>query len=526
MQRYLHSLIKKNENINESMSVNAFETEKNEESGSVDRSTPAVSTMTKCDDVEGSNEPSNKKLKSVHGDDASGSASDRASLESSAAGTKSGGGSKSSSVGKKKRSKPNDGKGDNFKNVDVLHNSVLLARFQTQTECAAYLRATPEAVSYHCSKGGGICNGLLIQPSKISSVPLVYGLFDGAEENRPKVRPQLNKESVKILKDWLLSPEHVKNPYPNQLEMNSLVQKTGLDKTQLKHWFNNARKRILKPYLQDSGHTASGKGKKSRIRNGSAADADAISTALKTAAAAVKPKSESAAEHEDDGPTLTEIDDMPRLPPVGGNQSLFGNADVRGPNSAVDMALRDNVLGNHLRRDSLFGHTPSGLAGVEIGLSMMGPNRFGASHLDAFGRLDHRAAGLGMPLGRGTNGDSLFCIDQEDLDPSPDSTRSNAVFKQQVAAMAMDEANNAFQDTEAAYARAKEFYARSTYARPEEEDPLVIEANSVAKRCQSVAVFKLKVSQRANEEAAKAYSKCQQLGGGMGLNNFNGSSGL
>ena len=51
---------------------------------------------------------------------------------------------------------------------------------------------------------------------------------------------------MKILKEWLLSPEHVENPYPNQLEMSELEQKTGLDKAQVKHWFNNARKRILK----------------------------------------------------------------------------------------------------------------------------------------------------------------------------------------------------------------------------------------------------------------------------------------
>ena len=43
---------------------------------------------------------------------------------------------------------------------------------------------------------------------------------------------------------------------------------------------------------------------------------------------------------------------------------------------------------------------------------------------------------------------------------------------------------------------------------------MVVEANAMAKRCQSVAMFKLKVSQRANEEAAKAFANYQQLTGG------------
>lgn len=36
---------------------------------------------------------------------------------------------------------------NNFKSVDVLHKGTLIARFLTQTECATYLHATPEAIS-------------------------------------------------------------------------------------------------------------------------------------------------------------------------------------------------------------------------------------------------------------------------------------------------------------------------------------------------------------------------------------------
>lgn len=111
----------------------------------------------------------------------------------------------------------------------------VICRFRTQTECARYLRATPEAVSYHCSKGGGICNGLVIRPlvGSVGSVKSFqeihdleakagdsgdvggegtasyFGLFEGSTEARPAKRPQLKPETVSILKDWLLSPEHM-----------------------------------------------------------------------------------------------------------------------------------------------------------------------------------------------------------------------------------------------------------------------------------------------------------------------------
>ncbi|KAL7531362.1 hypothetical protein ACHAWF_003737, partial [Thalassiosira exigua] len=73
---------------------------------------------------------------------------------------------------------------------------------------------------------------------------------DGKGDNKSKkpwVRPQLGPETVPVLREWLLSPEHVDSPYPNQRETEAIMQRTGLDKTQLKHWFINARKRIFKP---------------------------------------------------------------------------------------------------------------------------------------------------------------------------------------------------------------------------------------------------------------------------------------
>ena len=98
-------------------------------------------------------------------------------------------------------------------------------------------------------------------------------------------------------------------------------------------------------------------------------------------------------------------------------------------------------------------------------------------------------------------------------DTPDDSARSNAVFKQQVATMAMNEASTAFKDMEDAFAHAKSVMAQSREAHPE-DDPCVIQANAHAKKCQSVAMFKLKVSQRASEEAAGAYESYQTMVGG------------
>ena len=95
--------------------------------------------------------------------------------------------------------------------------------------------------------------------------------------------------------------------------------------------------------------------------------------------------------------------------------------------------------------------------------------------------------------------------------PSSEVARSNAMFKQQVAAMAMNEASTAFREMEEAHARAKELATqnlkrkRPSDAEPDDEDMELLEANTHAKKCQSLAMFKLKVSQRASEEAKFAY---------------------
>jgi len=67
---------------------------------------------------------------------------------------------------------------------------------------------------------------------------------------RNKSRRELPTGAVATLKAWLLSPEHFTHPYPTPQDQVMLMQKTGIDKKQLKNWFTNARRRIWKPMLK------------------------------------------------------------------------------------------------------------------------------------------------------------------------------------------------------------------------------------------------------------------------------------
>ena len=70
------------------------------------------------------------------------------------------------------------------------------------------------------------------------------------EEDGPKSKRELPEGAVATLRAWLLSPEHITHPYPTPQDQALLMQKTGIDKKQLKNWFANARRRIWKPLLK------------------------------------------------------------------------------------------------------------------------------------------------------------------------------------------------------------------------------------------------------------------------------------
>lgn len=519
----------------------------------------------------------------------------------------------------------------NDKAVEVHHDHAVIARFRTQTECARYLRATPEAVSYHCSKGGGVCNGLVIKPVDATEVARLlaterfrpgepndpsqttsFGLFEGAVQHRPKERPQLKPETVAILKNWLLSPDHMDNPYPNQRESEMLMEKTGLDKTQLKHWFNNARKRILKPLLKNGGKKPpSPPRKREQIRKrGNSNDSlggrkkrrgDGGASPMVAAASRFDPSvfgtvdpddankisNASYEEHRRRQQQLL-MEERQRVRPrqfddpfMDGGGGNYGDGGNNMMSNMMSMNQYDrlmgfnnggmnngmgNMMGYGGMMDNSFNDSFDGGRGGFQGRGNMGGigggggGAFGAGMesdctgpYDRFGDLPGRTGRGGFQqdrfsqdshqdgYGGGGDGGSPYCQPLQGPpgggpgDPSgpsnaaiaDDSARSNAVFKQQVATMAMNEASAAFKDMEDAFAHAKGMLAAARAKRAgrpgvgtAEDDPMVAEANARAKKCQSVAMFKLKVSQRASEEAANAYDGYQrmveEMGGGGG----------
>lgn len=385
----------------------------------------------------------------------------------------------------------------NDKAVEVLNkNSVVIARFRTQTECAKYLQATPEAVSYHCSKkGGGICNGLVIRPCD-SSDDIEFGLFDGAEEVRPKRRPQLKPETVDILKRWILSPDHKNNPYPTVKETATLMRKTGLDKTQLKHWFNNARKRILKPMLK--------KEKAASLQAEPPAPSPVVQEKRKAAPErkmkrpAKKTRVESDVENSDSsgtaGPSEAQVSQFGIM--FGSERAGAGTLNAMHQEDSMAMGMTGTI-------------NP-----MSLGFNQAGPSAAAATAMMGMSGIpfDNSSDFLRNQSYQGISfGNNSFPPQQQQhqhqqIQPSP------VVFKQQVASMAMKEATIAFKNMEDAYAMAKEIMSilsASGSITNIEEDPRVIDATAHAKKLHSVAMFKLKVSKRASEEAEKAFETMQ-----------------
>jgi hypothetical protein len=442
-------------------------------------------------------------------------------------------------------------KGSKMKNdkaVEVYHETTLLARFRTQTECARYLRATPEAVSYHCSKGGGSCNGLKVKP--LTGVHAddpendleddwkkgsFFGLFAGSTEHRPAARPQISPENVVILKEWILSPEHIDNPYPNGRDYEMLMKKTKLDKSQIKHWFNNARKRILKPLLQKNGTEGAAlaihKKRNRRANDDDDADgAEALASMKKSGRKPRKIDKTNSGDLSGATPSTSNLSGIPFQP--GGNMMLnqftgFSNNQYTGFSNnqylmnMMMMRGQGNVGSNSMMMGGYGGDGMiGGFASMIGGASSQGMNPMTMNPM--FGGTSgggHGFQGVFKNESAAASSSSNFDEDLTNTEslsasasiPSSEVARSNAMFKQQVAAMAMNEASTAFREMEEAHARAKELATqnlkrkRPNDAEPDDEDMELLEANTHAKKCQSLAMFKLKVSQRASEEAKFAY---------------------
>ncbi|KAL7544261.1 hypothetical protein ACHAWF_007642 [Thalassiosira exigua] len=59
----------------------------------------------------------------------------------------------------------------------------------------------------------------------------------------------LTPQTIEYLKAWMMSPEHVENPYPTDEEKAQIMAATGIEKKQLSCWLSNNRKRFWKPRI-------------------------------------------------------------------------------------------------------------------------------------------------------------------------------------------------------------------------------------------------------------------------------------
>lgn len=88
------------------------------------------------------------------------------------------------------------------------------------------------------------------------------------------------------LKNWLLSPEHINNPFPTEEEKERLQAATGLKKKQIQQWFSNNRKRFFSNAISEI-REVNGLGEDDLIPHHIAAAAAAeYSTSLESLAAA------------------------------------------------------------------------------------------------------------------------------------------------------------------------------------------------------------------------------------------------
>eukprot|EP00970_Alexandrium_tamarense_P005849 scaffold955_cov106-Alexandrium_tamarense.AAC.2 len=57
-------------------------------------------------------------------------------------------------------------------------------------------------------------------------------------------------ETVDYLNAWMMSPEHISHPYPNEQEKAEIMAETGIELKQLTNWFANKRRRYWKPMVK------------------------------------------------------------------------------------------------------------------------------------------------------------------------------------------------------------------------------------------------------------------------------------
>lgn len=71
-------------------------------------------------------------------------------------------------------------------------------------------------------------SGAFGYPTKVSS---------GKKRKDRSGHPKFNQLAVDYLRSWLLSRQHIEQPYPSEQNYADLSRATGLEKPQLKNWF-------------------------------------------------------------------------------------------------------------------------------------------------------------------------------------------------------------------------------------------------------------------------------------------------
>lgn len=120
----------------------------------------------------------------------------------------------------------------------------------TSSAMTSSATATPSAVDT-CHDGAG----LMMEP-ELECDDEDEGACPGSamcERSQSGVQRCLPEASVRVLKEWLLSPEHFDFPWPTEDEKLQLAAAAGISLKQLGVWMTNARKRIWAPLRRKQG---------------------------------------------------------------------------------------------------------------------------------------------------------------------------------------------------------------------------------------------------------------------------------
>ncbi|KAL7543463.1 hypothetical protein ACHAXR_012751 [Thalassiosira sp. AJA248-18] len=89
-------------------------------------------------------------------------------------------------------------------------------------------------------------------PSSTVSNNSSFSLSSKQKSNKDRTgHPKLNGAAVDYLRAWMLSRQHIQQPYPSDQMYAQLGLATGLEKNQLKNWFVNNRRRLWRPMMNE-----------------------------------------------------------------------------------------------------------------------------------------------------------------------------------------------------------------------------------------------------------------------------------